>query len=409
MKSKKTETTEQGLYDRMKTHLYSKEALFGKDSPFSELLQVMVNKMLEGEIDHFIETETKQGRVNKRNGYTSKKALSSGGTIEILTPRDRNSDFEPELIGKRETQLTSGVDAQILALYAQGNSIEDVKRLLNKIYGIEISAGKISQITDSILPELEQWRNRSLQQFYPIVYLDAIVFKVRHEGKYSQRAFYTTYGVDWEGNRDLLGMYIGHHEGAGQWGMVLEDLKRRGLEDILIICTDDLPGFTNSINEVYPQAITQKCIVHQVRNSLRFVEDKDKRNVSNDLRKIYSSVTVEQAQSQLTLFENQWGKQYSYIVKQWTNNWDELMAFMDFGKDIRRMIYTTNPVEALHRIIRKVIKGKAAWVSETALMKQIYLTLSYNEKSWKRKAYNWTSIQREIIQKYPERVINHQI
>lgn len=409
MKSKKTETTEQELYDRMKTHLYSKDPLFGKDSPFSELLQVMVNKMLEGEIDHFIESETKQGRTNKRNGYTSKKALSAGGPIEILTPRDRNSDFEPELIGKRETQLTSGVDAQILALYAQGNSIEDVKRLLNKIYGIEISAGKISQITDSILPELEQWRNRPLQQFYPIVYLDAIVFKVRHEGKYSQRAFYTTYGVDWEGNRDLLGMYIGHHEGAGQWGMVLEDLKRRGLEDILIICTDDLPGFTNSINEVYPQAITQKCIVHQVRNSLRFVEDKDKRNVANDLRKIYTSVTVEQAQSHLTLFDNEWGKQYSYIVKQWRSNWDELMAFMDFGKDIRRMIYTTNPVEALHRIIRKVIKGKAAWVSETALMKQIYLTLSYNEKSWKRKAYNWTSIQREIMQKYPERVINHQI
>lgn len=394
-KEEKEKVESQELYERMKQRLYSKEPLFGDGSPFSELLQSMVNKMLEGEADHHIDNELLMGKKNKRNGYTKKQVITQSGPIEVQTPRDRNSTFEPELIGKREKELHSGLDTQIIALYAQGNSVEDVRRLIQKIYGIEISAGKISQITDNVLPEIEAWKTRALQSFYPIVYLDAIHFKVRHEGVYSTRAFYTVYSVDWGGNRDLLGLYINQSEGAYNWGLVLQDLKKRGVEDILVICTDNLKGFSETIQEEYPRAIKQKCIVHQVRNSMKYVDDKDAKKVVVALRKIYSAPTEQAALSALELFKQQWGKTYGYIVENWEHAWEELMAYMNFGSHIRRMIYTTNPVEALHRIIRKIVKGKAAWVSETALLKQIYLALMHNEKSWKRTAYNWKTIQRD--------------
>lgn len=408
MKKEETEKEEAlALYERMKKRLYSKEPMFGDGSPFSELLQTMVNKMLEGEADHHIDQELSQGKRNKRNGYTKKQVITQSGPIEVHTPRDRNSTFEPELIGKRDRELHSGLDEQIIALYAQGNSVEDVRRLIQKIYGIEISAGKISQITDNVLPEIDAWKNRPLQSFYPIVYLDAIHFKVRHEGVYSTRAFYTVYSIDWAGNRDLLGLYINQSEGAHLWGLVLQDLKKRGVEDILVICTDNLKGFTQSIQEEYPRAIVQKCIVHQVRSSMKYVDDKDAKKVAAALRKVYSAPTEQAAVAAFELFKQQWGKTYGYVVEQWEQGWEELMAFMNFGTHIRRMIYTTNPVEALHRIIRKIVKGKAAWVSENALLKQIYLALMHNEKSWKRTAYNWKSIQREIMYLYPELVNKH--
>jgi transposase-like protein len=402
-----TKNMKDGLYDRMEEHLKSKKPLLGKESPFSELLQTMVNKILEGEADNFLTEEKKEGKSNKRNGYTKKKVLSSSGHLDIQTPRDRLGEFEPELIGKRERELSSGLDTQIIALYAQGNSVEDIRRLLQQMYGVEVSAGKISQITDSILPEIESWRNRPLESLYPVVYLDAIFFKVRHEGVYLNRAFYTVYSVSWEGQRDLLGIYINHSEGANHWGLVLEDLKKRGVEDILVVCTDNLSGLTNVIQEVFPQAITQKCVVHQVRNSLKYVEDKDAKAVISGLRKIYTSATEEQAKMALEVFEQQWGKKYEYIVRQWKSEWDEIMAFMDFNPALRKMVYTTNPVEALHRVIRKIIKSKAAWVSETALVKQIYLALKHNEKSWKKSAYGWKTIQRNLMELYPDRITKH--
>ena len=393
------------MNDRLKERLYSKKGLLGKESPFSEILQQMVNTMLEGEIESFLTEERASGTINKKNGKTSKRVLSEMGHLDISTPRDRNGDFEPELIGKRQRELNSGLDEQILALYAQGNSIEDVRRLLEDIYGVSISAGRISQITDKVLPEIQEWRTRSLQSFYPVVYLDAIHFKVRQDGRYSNSAFYTVYSIDWEGNRDLLRLYINSGgEGAKKWGMVMEDLKSRGVMDILVVCTDDLQGFSEQIQEVFPASVVQKCIVHQVRNSVKYVDEADKKAVIKDLRQIYTSTTEEGAKTALSAFEATWGKKYKYIVRQWYDNWTELMAFLDFPVGMRKMIYTTNPVEALHRIMRKLIKGKAAWASETALIKQVYLSIRKNEKSWKRKAYGWTSIQREIMEMYPERV-----
>ncbi len=392
------------LKARFKDHLYNKKPLFGEDSPFSDLLQTMVNHMLEGEMEAYMKNEISQGKKNKRNGKTSKEVITEAGKIYIETPRDRLSEFDPQIIGKRERTLSSGLDEQILALYAQGNSVEDVRRLLIKIYGVEISSGKISEITDKVLPELEAWRTRELKSFYAIVYLDAIHFKVRRDNKYESSAFYTVYSVDWQGNRDLLGLYVQGSEGASRWGLILEDLKNRGVKDILVTCTDNLKGFSEVISEVFPKTVIQKCIVHQVRNSLKYVDEKDRKKVIVDLRKIYTSTTREQAKNSLLAFESTWADKYQYIVKQWEDNWDELMAFLDFPSGMRKMIYTTNPVEALHRIMRKLIKSKAAWVSETALTKQLYLSLMHNEKSWKKKAYGWTKIQRDILSLYPERI-----
>lgn len=388
----------------MKDHLYSKAPLLGKDSPFSELLQGMVDKMLEGEMDSFLDEEQAQGKANKRNGKISKQVVSDSGLLHINTPRDRNSDFDPQLVGKRQRVLSSGLDDQIIALYAQGNSIEDVRRLIARMYGVEISAGKISQITDKVLPHIQEWQERRLQAFYAVIYLDAVHFKVRYEGRYDSRAFYTVYAIDWDGQRDLLGMYIQSSEGARGWGLILEDLKRRGVEDVLVMCTDDLKGFSGVIQEVFPQTIVQKCIVHQVRNSLKFVDDKDRKKVASDLRKVYTATTREQAQLALEAFCVQWDDKYGYIAQQWQDKWDELMAFMDFSSEMRRMIYTTNPVEALHRIIRKMIKGKAAWVSDTALIKQLFLALMHNEKSWRRTAYGWKAIQRDLLKNYETRI-----
>ncbi|MAT54019.1 MAG: IS256 family transposase [Saprospirales bacterium] len=395
------------LRDRIVKHLYSKEPLLKEGSVFSELLQAMVNKMLEGEVSDFLEEERSSGQMNKRNGYTEKQVLSSVGPLSIRTPRDRNGDFEPELIEKRQRELSSGLDDQILALYAQGNSVEDVRRLLAKLYGISISAGKISAITDKVLPEIQAWRSRSLRRLYAVIYLDAVCFNVRNGGKYSSRAFYTVYGIDAEGQRDLLGLYISENEGASHWGLVLEDLKERGVEDVLIFCTDDLTGFSEAISEVYPLSVIQKCIVHKVRSSTRFVDDKDVKSLRKDLRTVYTALNREAAQTAMEAFKVSWGGKYGRLVDSWEADWEELMAFMDYPKELRRMIYTTNPVEALHRIIRKLIKGKAAWVSDTALIKQIYLSLMYNEKSWKRSAFGWKAIQRELVDIYGERFSRH--
>ena len=395
------------LRDRMVEHLYSQKPLLTEGSVFSELLQSMVDRMLEGEMDDFMQNKAAESKKNKRNGYTKKKLISNAGLLNIKTPRDRFSEFEPELVGKRERELSSGVDEQILALYAQGNSIEDVRRLLSRLYGLSVSAGKISAITDQVLPEIQEWRTRPLKAFYTILYLDAIHFKVRHDGKYSSRAFYTCYGIDADGKRDLLGIYINASEGANRWGMILRDIKNRGTEDVLVFCTDDLQGFSEAITDVFPQGVIQKCIVHKIRNSTRFCDDKDKREVCKALRSIYTSADREQALTALAAFEVKWDHKYADIAQSWHRDWDELMAFLDYPVEMRKIIYTTNPVEALHRIIRKLIKGKAAWVSETALIKHIYLSLMYNKKSWKRKVHGWNAIQRGLRDQYGERFTKH--
>lgn len=387
--------------------MYQGDPIVGKKGIFTDLLQAMVNAAMEGEMDASMESSKQKDPNNRRNGHTSKKVRSDVGPLDIKTPRDRNGDYEPILVGKWDRELNSGIDEVILSLYARGQSVEDIRHQIHQIYGLEISTGTISAVTDRVLKEVVEWQQRPLSSCYTVVYLDAIHFKVREEGKVISKAVYTVYGVSVEGKREVMGLYISDSEGSRQWGLILEDIKRRGVEDIFLFSVDGLKGFKEVIDHVYPFSGVQRCIVHMVRSSTRFVSYKDIGSVISDLRKVYTSATREQAALALEAFGEKWDRKYKEIRPKWEENWEELMAFMDFKKSIRRILYTTNPVEALHRVLRKVTKSKGAWSNEKGLFKQLYLTLTYNRDSWNRNVSNWHEIQRDLIEYYGERYNKH--
>jgi putative transposase len=368
------------------SRLYQGDPILGDGGIFTDLLQSMVNLALEGEMDATLKATSTHG--NRRNGHTRKKVRSVAGPLEISTPRDRSGDYEPVLVKKWERELGTGVDEIILSLYARGQSVDDVRQQLRQIYGLEVSAGVISAVTDRILPEILEWQQRPLASCYSIIYLDAIHYKVRDQGVFINKAIYSCYGVDVHGNRDVLGLYLNESEGSRQWGLILEDLQRRGVEDVLFFCVDGLTGFKQVIEQVFPLSIVQRCVVHLIRSSTRFVSYKDIRAVCADLKKIYSASDIQQAKLALEVFGQRWDKKYKEVRASWEKNWADITAFMHYGKHIRKMIYTTNPVEALHRVMRKVTKSKAAWCNDKALVKQLYLVLKYNENSWKKKAHN---------------------
>jgi len=385
------------------SRLYKGDPILGDGGIFTDMLQAFVNAALEGELDESLKEDKGQGDTNRRNGHTHKIVRSNAGPIEVHTPRDRFGSHEPILIKKWERELGTGIDDIIISLYARGQSIEDIRFQLQSLYGLDISAGVISSVTDRVWSEILEWQQRPLAPCYPIVYLDAIHYKVRDAGQITTKAVYTCYGVNADGQRDILGLYLNDSEGARHWGLILEDIKQRGVEEVFFFCIDGLAGFKDVIEQIYPQSIVQRCIVHMIRNSTRFVSDKDIKAVCADLRKIYTAADRQQAELALENFGQNWDKKYKEIRQKWEANWTELMAFMDYGHNIRRMIYTTNPVEALHRVMRKITKSKGAWSNDKALLKQLYLALKYNEKSWKRKAFSWVSIQRELTDKYGER------
>lgn len=389
--------------EKIETGLKRGDRWLGPDGIFSDLLQSIVNAALEGEMDAHIEEETSQGISNRRNGKMVKSVRSEAGKLELQAPRDRNGTFEPIIVEKRKKELKGGLEDIIISLYAKGNSLEDIHNLLYKIYGIEYSTSSISLVTERVMPRILEWQQRPLEACYTILYLDGIHYRVKQDGMYMEKCVYSVYGVDIEGNRDVLGIYLSATESANEWGLILEDIKRRGVSDIFFVCIDGLKGFKHAINAVFPSAIIQRCIVHKIRNSVRFVSDKDRRSLCSDLRKVYTAANKEQAQMALDEFRNKWGHKGEKIADSWEADWEELMAFMDFSEPIRKMIYTTNPVEALHRVLRKVTKSKGAWVSEKALIKQLYLTLMESEKSWKRKAFNHLSLQAEMEHKFGER------
>jgi putative transposase len=387
--------------------LYNNESLLGQGGIFTDMLQSMINAALEGEINYTLGSGSETGLANRRNGHINKHVRSSAGTLDIHTPRDREGVHEPVILKKWQRSLGTGIDEVILSLYARGQSVEDVRFQLVQLYGVELSAGAISAVTDKIIPEITDWQNRPLQPFYSIIYLDAIHYKVRQDGKVISKAFYTVYSVDAHGQRDILWLYLTDSEGARQWGLILEDIKNRGVRDVLFFCIDGLTGFKDVIEQVFPESQVQRCIVHMIRNSVKFVSHKDVKAVCADLKLIYTSSNREQAAVALESFSIKWDKKYKEISPKWRSNWDELMAFMDFSANIRRLIYTTNPVEGVHRIIRKVTKTKGAWCNDMALLKQIYLTLTYNEKSWKINISNALNIKRELIDLFGERYLKH--
>lgn len=363
------------------------EPLVGKEGLLTPLIKQLLETALEAEVETHLDATAEE--KNRRNGKSRKTVQSSVGSFELQTPRDRNSSFQPELVKKRQTRLGNSIENKIIALYALGMSYRDITDHMQEMYGLELSPAFLTTVTDKILPLITEWQSRPLEKVYPFVWMDAIHFKVRAEGKVLSRAAYTILGLDQRGMKDVLGIYLGESEGARFWLQVLTDLSNRGVQDILITSIDNLKGFSEAIESIYPQTEVQLCIVHQVRNSLKYVASKDQKAFLKDLKKVYRAATKEQAEKHLHELENQWGRKYPIVIKSWYHNWDRLSQYFKYPEHIRRIIYTTNTIESFHRQIRKVTKTKGAFSSETALAKLLYLTVQRIMAKWTRPAPNW--------------------
>jgi len=366
----------------------SGKSLYGKDGAFAPMLKSFLEAALEGELDsHLDEDERKEG--NRKNGKTSKTIQTSDGPLELETSRDRNATFEPELVKKRETVLADTLESKIIGLYGLGMSFRDISSHLKEMYDADISHTTLSIITDRIIPVIKEWQARPLEDMYCIVWLDAMHYKVKDEGRIVSRAVYHILGINKEGHKDLLGMYVSESEGANFWLSVLSDLRNRGVADILIACIDNLNGFAEAIQSTFPKVEVQSCIVHQIRNSLKYVASKDQKPFMGDLKEVYRATTKELAEQQLDVLDKKWGKKYPLVINSWRNNWPKLSTYFKYDPAIRRLIYTTNTIEGFHRQVRKVTKTKGAFPSDMALLKLIYLAYRNIRKKWTAPLQNW--------------------
>lgn len=366
----------------------SGKSLYGKEGAFAPMLKSFLEAALEGELDsHLDEGERKEG--NRKNGKTSKTIQTSDGALEIETGRDRNATFEPELVKKRETVLADTLESKIIGLYGLGMSFRDISSHLKEMYDADISHTTLSIITDRVIPVIKEWQARPLEDVYCIVWLDAMHYKVKDEGRIVARAVYHILGINKEGHKDLLGMYVSESEGANFWLSVLSDLRNRGVADILIACIDNLNGFAEAIQSTFPQVEVQSCIVHQIRNSLKYVASKDQKPFLSDLKEVYRATTKELAEQQLDALDKTWGKKYPLVISSWRNNWPKLSTYFKYDPAIRRLIYTTNTIEGFHRQVRKVTKTKGAFPSDMALLKLIYLAYRNIRKKWTAPLQNW--------------------
>lgn len=379
------------------------KSLFGKDGAFAPLLKNFLDKALEVEMEaHLDDDERSKG--NKRNGKGSKTLKTGVGTFEVKTPQDRHSSFEPDIVKKRQTILADNLADKIIGLYGLGMSYRDICEHIKEMYDTEISHNVLTEITDRIIPDIKSWQRRPLDGMYCIVWLDAMHYKVKVDGKVKHRAVYNILGINKDGYKEVLGMYISESEGANFWLQVLTDLNNRGLKDILIACTDNLKGFTQAILSIFPKTVVQLCIVHQIRNSLKYVASKDQKAFMRDLKLVYRAVSKQEAEEQLLELEVKWGDKYPVVIQSWQNNWDHLSSYFEYTAPIRKIIYTTNTVEGFHRQIRKVTKTKGAFQSDMALMKLIYLATKNIEKKWTSPVQNWGSTAEQLFIKFEGRM-----
>ena len=379
------------------------QSLTGKDGVFAPLLKRFIEEVLESEMaTHLDEIERSKG--NKRNGKKTKKVKSILGEFEIETPQDRHSSFEPQYIRKRESVLADNLAPQIIALYGLGNSFRDISSHIKKMYDVEISHSTLSEITDRVIPMVKEWQNRALDEFYPIVWLDAMHYKVKYEGRVVSRAVYNILAVNASGYKEVIGIYISESEGAKFWLNVLTDLKARGVKDILISCIDNLKGFAEAINSVFPHTEVQLCVVHQVRNSLNYILHKDKPEFMRDIKLVYRAVNLSQAEIELDNLEEKWGKKYPFIIKSWRTNWENLSTYFQYDTHIRKTIYTTNPVEGYHRQIRKVTKTKGPFPNDLALLKLLYLATENIREKWTQPAHNWPITVQQLTIRFGDRM-----
>ncbi|MBS3993428.1 MAG: IS256 family transposase [Bacteroidetes bacterium] len=393
--------------DELLTDEFLKQFKTGEElySFLAQLQKRGIEKMLEGELDAHLgyEKHEKALNANARNGFSSKKIKTSFGESEIQVPRDRDSSFNPMIVPKRQNIL-DGLENVIVSLYAKGMSNSDIEQQIREVYNFEVSTSTISRITDSVANDIVAWQNRPLDAVYLIVWMDGIVFKVRENSKVINKTIYLAVGLNREGKKEVLGMWLGKSESASFWMGVLTDLKSRGVEDILITATDNLNGFTNTISNVFPESKTQICVVHQIRNSARYVVWKDKREFTRNLKEIYNAPTKQSARAALDDFATKWNYKYPYAVKSWEENWEELTVFFDFPLEIRKIIYTTNLIENLNGKIRKYTKNKLSFPTDEAVLKSVYLALREATKKWSMPIPNWGLILNQFLTIYEKRV-----
>lgn len=364
-----------------------------------------IEKMLEGELDSHLgyEKNEQSDLKNARNGYGKKKIKTSYGESEIKVPRDRDASFNPIIVPKRES-MVEGIEEVIVSLYAKGMSVSDIEEQIKEVYKFEVSTATISRITSRVAEDIVAWQNRPLEPVYLIVWMDGIVFKVRENSKVVNKTIYIAVGLRKDGYKEVLGMWLGKNESAAYWMSVLTDMKARGVEDILITATDNLNGFTQTIRTVFPQSSTQICVVHQIRNSCRYVVWKDKKEFTLDMKDIYAAPTRQAAQAALESFEAKWGSKYGYAIKSWKDNWEELTVFFDFPIEIRQIIYTTNLIENINGKIRKYTKNKLSFPTDEAVLKSVYLALREVTKKWTMPIRNWGIVLDQFLTIFENRI-----
>lgn len=398
-------------FERLKKEVQNVKTLddlMGKDGLLTHLAGEIINGLLEGERDAHLgyPPHAPEGHHsgNSRNGFSKKTVQSPRGPLELKIPRDRDGSFTPALVPPHN-RILNGVEEQVLSLYAVGMSTRDISEQLERLYGPTISPSLISQITDSIIPRMQEWQNRVLDPLYVIVFLDAIHLKVRRDGRVQNTAVYTVIGINLQGEKQLLGLWIGDQEGARFWQTVLTDLTNRGVEDILIACVDGLKGFPEAIASMFPKTEVQQCIIHAIRRSMQYVAWKDRKAFVTQLKLVYKAATEEEAVIALDQLEELWGKRCPQAIATWRNNWSELSTFFRYPKYIRRVIYTTNAVEAVHRQMRKVTKTKSSFPSEEAAFKLLFLNLRLVEKKWSMRIAHWPEIMNYLMISHHERII----
>ncbi|WGY44999.1 IS256 family transposase [Vibrio sp. ABG19] len=366
--------------------LQSGQDLTGKDGFLTPLIKQITEAALKAELEQHLEGDE---QPNRKNGSSKKTIKSSVGTFELDTPRDRSGTFEPQLVKKNQTKLTDEIDRKILSMFSLGMSYRDIRGHVEDMYGIEVSEATITGVTDRLIPELKEWQQRPLDALYPFVWLDAIHYKIKEDGRYVSKAIYTILGLNIEGKKELLGLYLSESEGANYWLSVLTDLYNRGVEDILIACVDGLTGFPEAIATIYPDTEVQQCIIHQIRNSMKYVASKHQKAFMADLKPVYRAVSKEAAEMELDSLEAKWGQQYPIVIRSWRNKWANLSVYFKYPEYVRKAIYTTNAIEAVHRQFRKLTKTKGGFPNENSLLKLLYAGILNASKKWTMPIQNW--------------------
>jgi len=396
------------LIDELLAGARSEEEIVGPGGLLADLTRRLVERAMDAELSEHLGYERGQappgGAGNTRNGSTPKTLETEHGPVGVETPRDRQGSFEPRIVRKGQRRF-QGFDDKIIALYSRGLSVRDIQAHLAEIYGVEVGHDLISRVTDAVMDDVRAWQQRPLEDVYPVLFLDCLVVKVREGGTVQRRACYLALGVTLDGERDVLGMWFQENEGSKFWLQVLTELKQRGVQDVLIACVDGLKGFPDAIEAVFPKTWVQTCVVHLIRHSLRYVPRREREKVARDLRPIYTAVDADGAQAALEVFDEQWGKRFPVITQAWLNAWEQVIPFLTFGPEVRRVIYTTNAIEALNRQLRKAIKTKGHFPNEDAARKLIYLAITNAVPAWTR-TRSWTAALLEFKIHFGDRLPN---